>query len=360
MTKAHDLLVSRTSLRDTRLADSEIPDLADGEALLRVDAFSITANNVTYAVFGDGMRYWNFFPGPEGWGRVPVWGFATVLGSKAAGVQAGKRIYGYLPMSTLLKVKPERVTAGGFRDGSEHRRALPAAYQNYTFTDGDPLYRPETEPLQMLFRPLFITSFLIDDYLVENNLFGAKQVMFSSASAKTSYAAARLLTARGIDVIGLTSPKNARFTAQLGVYKKVVTYPDIRTLDGHAATAFVDIAGDGQVRADVHRHFGDALKLSLAVGATHWENGAASAGDKLPGPQPQFFFAPDRITKRIADWGAEGFAQKSADAFANFLPVAASSTLVVTGHGLEEAGKVFAAHVAGTAYPRDGNIIDLR
>lgn len=360
MTEAHDLLVSRSSLRDTRLEKSEIGPIADGEALLKIDAFSITANNVTYGVFGDAMKYWNFFPGPEGWGRVPVWGFATVLGSKVAGVNPGQRVYGYLPMSTHLKVSPERVQPGGFRDGAAHRRELPGAYQNYTFTDHDPLYRPETEPLQMLFRPLFITSFLIDDFLADNDLFGAKQVLFSSASAKTSYAAARLLTARGIDVVGLTSPKNARFAAQLGVYKKIVAYPDIATLDAHIPTAFVDIAGDGDVGARVHNHFRDALKLSLAVGATHWEQGVAGAGLQLPGPKPQFFFAPDRITKRVGDWGGDAFSAKSADAFANFLPVAASSTIVVVGHGLEEAGKVFAAHVAGTAYPRDGNIIDLR
>ncbi|MCC6919247.1 MAG: DUF2855 family protein [Alphaproteobacteria bacterium] len=358
MAGAHDLLVSRKALAETRLSEGEIPALDDGEALLRVDAFALTANNVTYGAFGDAMRYWNFFPAEAGWGRVPVWGFATVLGSKAEGVSPGKRVYGYLPMSTHLKVKPERVSAAGFNDGADHRRDLPAAYQRYTFCDTDPLYTPESEALQMIYRPLFTTSFLLDDLLVDNALYGAKQVLVSSASSKTAFGMAQLLHHRGVDVIGLTAPRNARFAALLDVYKRVVTYPDIATLDGHVATAFVDIAGNADVRARVHRHYGDALKLSLQVGATHWEQGAGA--DSLPGPKPEFFFAPDRITKRIADWGADGFAARSADAFANFLPSAAASTKIVVDRGLEAAGRVFAAHATGAAFPRDGHIIDLR
>lgn len=358
MTPTHDLLVSRAALRDSKLVAGEIAPIGEGEALLKVAAFSITANNVTYGVFGEAMKYWNFFPAPQGFGRVPVWGFATVVESKAQGVAPGQRVYGYLPMSSHLKVSPQRVKPAGFADGAAHRRDLPAAYQAYTFTDRDPLYRPDTEALQMLFRPLFITSFLIDDYLVDENLFGAKQVIFSSASAKTAYAAARLLAARGIDVVGLTSARNVAFTEGLGVYKRVVAYDDLEKLNADAAAAFVDIAGDAAVRGRVHRHLRNALKLSLQVGATHWARGAASA-DPLPGPQPRFFFAPDRIVKRVADWGGEAFSARTADAFANFLPVAAASTHVVTGHGLQAAAKAFVAQVDGTADPRDGHVIAL-
>jgi hypothetical protein len=362
MAGIRDLLVSRASLRDSRIAESEMPAIGDGEALLSVDAFSITANNVTYAAFGDALRYWSFFPAEEGWGRVPVWGFATVIGSKAEGVSPGKRVYGYLPMSTHLKMQPQRVTASGFMDGVAHRRDLPSVYQNYTWCDTDPLYRPETEALQMLYRPLFTTSFLIDDLLEEHALYGARQVLFSSASAKTAYAAARQLSMRGIDVVGLTSAKKLRFVAQLGVYKRAVSYGDVETLDSHIPTAFVDIAGDAAIRARVHRHFGDRLKLSLTVGATHWDQGVPvdSADAHLPGPKAQMFFAPDRITKRIADWGPDGFAARTGREFANFLPFASSSMIVETGRGLESAARVFDSFVAGGAYPRDGHIINLR
>ena len=73
-----DFLVKREDLRECRIAESEVADLAPGQALLRVDSFGLTANNVTYAVFGETMSYWDFFPAGEGWGRVPMWGFAEV------------------------------------------------------------------------------------------------------------------------------------------------------------------------------------------------------------------------------------------------------------------------------------------
>ena len=95
-----DFLVKRDELRECRIAESEAPDLGPGEALLRVDRFGLTANNVTYAVMGEAMSYWDFFPAEDGWGRVPMWGFAEVERSEAEGVKVGARVYGYLPPSS--------------------------------------------------------------------------------------------------------------------------------------------------------------------------------------------------------------------------------------------------------------------
>ena len=120
-----DFLVDRKDIRETRIEESEPPELEAGQALLEVDSFGLTANNVTYAVFGDAMSYWDFFPAPEGWGRVPVWGFADVSESRAEGLESGTRVYGYLPPSSHLVVTPaadpQRV-----RDRTEHRRSLPS------------------------------------------------------------------------------------------------------------------------------------------------------------------------------------------------------------------------------------------
>ena len=41
-----------------------------------------------------------FFPAESGWGRVPVWGFADVVGSRHQALAEGVRVFGYLPMST--------------------------------------------------------------------------------------------------------------------------------------------------------------------------------------------------------------------------------------------------------------------
>src|SRR6476659_4466326 len=97
----------RKDLRESRIDESGEPEIGAGQALLRVETFGLTANNITYAVFGDAMNYWNFFPTEaEGWGRVPMWGFADVERSEADEVAEGTRVYGYLPPSSYLAVDP--------------------------------------------------------------------------------------------------------------------------------------------------------------------------------------------------------------------------------------------------------------
>jgi uncharacterized protein DUF2855 len=68
-----DFLVLRDDLRRYEVADSPVPEPRPGEVLLRVDRFGFSANNITYAALGNAMRYWDYFPAPGGWGRVPVW-----------------------------------------------------------------------------------------------------------------------------------------------------------------------------------------------------------------------------------------------------------------------------------------------
>jgi NADPH:quinone reductase-like Zn-dependent oxidoreductase len=357
MGNAMDVLVKRTALGDTKLAPATPIELGGGEALLRVDVFSLTANNVTYGAFGDFLKYWQFYPAPEGWGRVPVWGFATVIESRSDSVKAGERVYGYLPMSTTFKVQPGPRKHGAFSDQSAHRAGLSPIYNNYVLNAEDPLYSRDTEALQVLFRPLFVTSFLIDDFIADNDYWGGKQVIFSSASAKTSYAAAQLLKARGAKVIGLTSPGNTKFVESLGFYDRVLPYSAIGSLDGATPSVFVDIAGDSAVRQAVHERFGDSLKYSCAVGATHWD--APRDAAPLPGPQPQMFFAPGIVQKRIADWGGAEFQRRVAAAWGAFLPTAAANTRVVEGRGLEAAASVFADLAGGRVSPNDGHVIRL-
>ena len=66
-----------------------------------------------------------------------------------------------------------RVIAEGFFDGAPHRRELPEVYNRYLRCSSDPMYRPRHEALTALLQPLFITSFLIDDFLADNAFFGA-------------------------------------------------------------------------------------------------------------------------------------------------------------------------------------------
>lgn len=356
MNEVLDLLVKRGEPGATRITSSPVTPLATGEVRLRVDLFSLTANNVTYAAYGEALRYWAFFPAPEGWGRVPVWGFATVTDSRSQNLSPGDRVYGYLPMSTEFAIHPGAPRHGGVVDQSEHRAGLPAVYNSYVLNTADELYTADTEPLQVLFRPLFTTSFLIDDFIDDNALFGASQVIFSSASAKTAYCAAQLLRMRKVRVVGLTSPSSLAFARQLGCYDDVVPYSAIDELSP-APSVFVDIAGNARVRAHVHAAFGDNLKYSCTVGATHWD--APRSDVPVPGPQPQMFFAPSVIQKRVADWGGAVFQQRVRDAWRAFLPAASRQTRLIEGRTLDDAARAFTDLALGRAHPGDGHIIRM-
>ena len=113
--KARDFVVRKAQLKDASFIDAPYSDsLAPGQVLLAIDKFALTANNITYAAFGDAMRYWNFFPAGVGLGRIPVWGFGDVVASACDGVAPGERIYGYFPMSTHVVLEPRRVNPHGF------------------------------------------------------------------------------------------------------------------------------------------------------------------------------------------------------------------------------------------------------
>jgi hypothetical protein len=309
-----DFQISRDDLHECRFVDGEVPELQEGQAILRVERFGLTSNNITYAKFGEAMSYWDFFPAPEGWGRVPVWGFAEVADSRVDALAPGTRVYGYLPPSSELVVMPTRIGEQGFIDASPHRAKLPAAYNAYARVDADPIYDADSEPEQMLLRPLFFTSYLIDDFLADASMFGAHTAILSSASSKTASALAFLLSRRSdVDVIGLTSSRSVDFTRGLGVYDDVVSYDVLDSL-GTDPAVYVDMAGDAQVRKAVHARLDSALVHSAVVGATHHDR-MGDVPASLPGPRPTFFFAPDRVAKRTADWGREAFERRLAEAW---------------------------------------------
>jgi hypothetical protein len=353
-----DFLVKRDDLRECRIAQSAPPAPEAGQALLRVERFGLTANNVTYAVMGEAMSYWNFFPAGDGWGRVPMWGFAEVERSEAPGVVVGTRVYGYLPPSSHLLVTPVSVDPAGFVDGSPHRAELPSAYHRYLTTTEDGFYRPDSEEIQMLLRPLFFTSFLIDDQLADDGLTGRGPIVAASASSKTAIAAAFMLAQRQeVELIGLTSPGNAEFVSDLGIYDRTVTYEEIDSLERGPAT-FVDFAGDGAVRQAVHSHFGDELVHSMAVGVTHWEDLGAGAGS-LPGPTPAFFFAPTRVTKRAKDWGPAGLSQRVADAWHPFCEWIAGWLETIPGEGFEAVRDAYLDVLEGRVAPSRAHVLTL-
>ncbi|MFT6764449.1 MAG: hypothetical protein ACJAXA_003117 [Candidatus Aldehydirespiratoraceae bacterium] len=61
--------------RGTRIVTDQLGDLADGAVRFQIERFSITANNATYAEFGDMLDHWGFWPSDDDtFGRVPAMG----------------------------------------------------------------------------------------------------------------------------------------------------------------------------------------------------------------------------------------------------------------------------------------------
>jgi hypothetical protein len=356
MTTSTELHVDRADLARVRIEQVPVA-CGDGEAVLEVEQFALTANNITYAVAGEPMGYWKFFPAPAGWGRIPVWGFGRVGESRADGLERDARFYGYFPMGTHLVVQPARVRPGGFVDDAPHRRGLPQVYNQYQRAEAPDR---DADNVQMLLRPLFTTSFLIDDFLAEHDFFGAAAVVLSSASSKTALGLAFELSRkrRGrVEVIGLTSPAHLETVQRTGYYDRVLTYDALESLDSGLAAVFVDMAGNLTVLRRVHEHFADRLRHSCVVGVTHWQEAALGApAQTLPGPAPTLFFAPSQIEKRLEDWGPGGMEQQLAPAWTAFVDDARRWLHVVDVHGIEAMREHYLELLAGRT-PADCGLI---
>jgi hypothetical protein len=155
--------------------------------------------------------------------------------------------------------EPTGVGAAGFVDGAAHRAQLPPIYQRYQ--RADPRAGADAEARTALPRPLVATSFLLDAWLGEQDLFGVDAVVLSSASSKTSPGLGHLLRERGRgEVVCLTSRRHLDFVPRTGVVDRAVAPDDLP----------------------------DALPDGSGV---------------LPGPAPEMFFAPDHFQRLAARWG---------------------------------------------------------
>lgn len=304
MTQSIEFWVDRAQLRTTRIVRTEIAPLAEGEVLAAIDQFAVTSNNVSYAVSGDTIGYWGYYPAAEEWGKVPVWGCANVVESRCAEVPVGDRLWGFFPMASHAVLQPGKIRDDQFVDVASHRKDLPALYNGYRRTKAEPDFLQAMEVERCLFFPLFATSWLIYDYLVDNNFFGAKQVLIGSVSSKTGFGLAQMLHSDpqvSQRVVGLTSAANVPFMNKLDCCDETVVYGDESTIDVSVPAVYVDMSGDARLTATLHHLLGENMKDSAMVGATHWEQRGDTG--KLPGAKPTFFFAPAQIAKRDGEWG---------------------------------------------------------
>lgn len=354
--------VRKDDITQAELVHVETGELAEGAVRLEIESFSVTSNNVTYAVVGDGFRYWDFFPAPEGLGIVPMWGHARVVESNHPEIAVGERVYGYLPMATHLDVVPGRISAGGFSDLAEHRQPMSPIYNNYKCLSADPEHDPAREAERMIFGPLFTTGFLIEYFMRQNAWFGAEKVILTSASSKTAMGLASVAKQYSPQIkrVGLTSAGNVAFVESTGLYDKVYTYDCVGLLT-MAPSVVVDFAGNAALLGKVHEHFGETLKYSCLVGATHVEErgqGGLGADRGLPGPRPTLFFAPDHAVAFFKEHGPEEGGKLVAASWREFLGAVEGTVEIERQQGLTAAREVFVRMAGGHVDPAKGIVIE--
>ena len=203
-----------------------------------------------------------------------------------------------------------------------------------------------------------MTSFLAEDFLCEQNFFDATQVLITSASSKTSIALAHCLRANStMRVVGLTSDANIDFVTSIGEYHDVAAYSDISAMDTEVPTVLMDMAGNPEIVAGIHTHFGESLKYSCSIGATHWDQ--TSHHVDIPGPKPQFFFAPSQLSKRGKEWGREELNNRLETALNTFIEGSKQWLRIEHARGTDAVSDTYSQLVAGNMPPEIGNILSF-
>ena len=355
--------VDRSDYHHTKVVRDAIPKPCDGEILVAIDKFAMTANNVTYAASGDLFGYWQFYPtGEDPWGKVTVWGIAEVLESCAEGIAVGERLYGFFPMASHVVMLPGELSERGFTDAMPHRGELPGLYNHYARTQSEPSELQQLEDQRCIFFPLFMTGYVIADLLADNGWFGVQQVVIGSASSKTGFSTAAFVRAAGFQgaIVGLTSDQNVLFSGALGCYDSIVPYSEVESVV-NLRSAYIDIAGDVGVRSRLHHSLQDNAAQTLLVGATHWDQfGQSVGGGPLPGSEPEVFFAPAQIEKRDSEWG-RGVVVGKAYAASIELVTRLAPTLVMESHrGTEACDAIWQALLDNQISGQRGVMVSLQ
>jgi hypothetical protein len=334
-------------LRTTRVVADPLPEPGPGSLLLRVERFTLSSNNVTYARNGDALGYWTPFPaGEPGWGRVPAWGAARVVAGDAALAAPGELLIGFLPMATHVFVRAEP-RPNGVRATAPERSAMVPLYRDLMRAD-DGIGDPE------LAVRLGTTATQLAGAVGESK---PAQVVFSSATSRTALTTAVVLRDAGVRVVGLTARTD--LAARAEAFDEVRSYVDIGGVSGVPGTVYVDVAGRADVTAEVHRILGAALVRSIRVGATHpSDRDPAAAPPALPGPPVERFNVGTRriaVADRIGEPAMEALERESVPKLAAW---AAKHLAVARFAGLEQARQVWQRLCAGEVAPMTVVMID--
>ncbi|KAI2674363.1 hypothetical protein CBS147333_8208 [Penicillium roqueforti] len=121
-------------------------ELSDSSVRIRTQLISLTSNNLTYALMGGFLHWWDAYPVSESypapyndslaWGIVPAWGYATVEETTIPELPKGTLLYGFWPTtSTPTDLELKRGSPKDhWLETSAHRQQLMPLYNRYTVT----------------------------------------------------------------------------------------------------------------------------------------------------------------------------------------------------------------------------------
>jgi hypothetical protein len=286
-------------------------------------------------------------------------GWADVVMSNHPKVALGERVWGFFPFSTHLKIVAGKISPQNFSDVSPHRDGLAPVYAQFDRASAYVIYEQAREDQDSLLRGLYMTAWLVNDFLEVNDAFGATSCLITSASSKTSIALGHCVKLAGsLSSIGVTSVGNVAFCESLGCYDRVITYGQVDCLDSSESVVLVDMTGSADILSNVHHHYVNKLKHSCRIGATHIDD-TGSLG-QLPGPAPEFFFAPGYIQTRSKEIGAAEFMVRLGTAYVGFRQFCDAWLRVEFSLGSEAAADTYQRVLAGKSDPASGQIISLR
>ena len=354
----HVFQVEKQDIYQIRYTQIELAELQEGEVRLKIDKYGLTTNNITYAVSGVKLKYWDFYPTEEPFGIIPVWGFGEVVASRSSEIKVGERYYGYFPMATYCTLQPRNIKAFGFSDGAAHRQELAPVYNHYIRVLDNPSQAAAAEDYFPIIKPLFATSFLLYHFFKQQDFLGATQIILTSASSKTSLALAFMLkhnqATDGKRIIGLTSEQNIDFVQSTGYYDTVLTYDNYGEIPTQQSVV-VDISGNYGGLENISNLLNDKLLHIALVGLTDWK----SAGRFSNIPNTKFFFAPNHFKTFYKEHGAEKANQMLNEALLQFIDEAREMMELEVVDNQEQLTQLYLEMVDGKVNPRKGYLVKI-
>lgn len=332
--------------------------------LIKIDFFSFTANNATYAALGDSYKYWNFYPTRDAasFGSIPVWGYGTVIQSNT-NIKQGEHIFGYFPPSRFVVFNPIKINPDNFIVSRPDLPQDRLVYNTYIRTNHSYSFKSLVgyEDVISVFWPLFATGYYLADMITCKN-FKVDKIIVTSASSKTamSFAYSFKLFGNKQPLIALTSHQNLDFVKSLKLYDQVFSYNQVKEISG--SCIITDFAGNQDLNTSLEKHLGKNRHHTISVGMSHFNPNSKLVGfDKEidSNKRSEIFFAPSFVQQRYRELGKDVAKKREDDDWIRVVPVAKHWIKMEKVFGVEGALDVVRLVIDGKGDPKVGYVLSM-